>query len=98
MINLYHKDSSSNAVAKDFYDNELRVGDEIAFWLGKDKDSAVITIGKIIQIIDYMRIYKMIIVEDRDGNTHTVYKNECVKVVETLDAATMQDITEIVKN
>ena len=98
MINLYHKDSSSNAVAKDFYDNELRVGDEVAFWLGKNKDSATITIGKIIQIIDYMKIYKMIVVEDRDGINHTVYKEECVKVVDTFDVAVMEDITETVNN
>lgn len=98
MIKLYHKDSSSNAVAKDFYNNELRVGDDIAFWLGENKDSATITIGKIKQINEYMRIYKMIVVEDRDGRYHTVYKDECAKVVDTFDVAVMEDITETVNN
>lgn len=98
MINLYHKDSSSNAVAKDFYGNELRIGDDIAFWFGENKETATITIGKIFQINEYMRVYKMIIVEDREGRYHTVYKDECAKVVDTFDVGVMEDITEIVSD
>lgn len=74
---LYFRDTTSNTVAKDYFNNDIRVGDRVYFIT----ETGDIDQGHIFEIISHKLYGNMILAEDNEARRYTLYKEDCVKVI-----------------